>query len=103
MAKKSVVARNEKRIYLNKKFIDKRRTLKNMIMDKSSDLSINDRIKLSTELSALPRNSAKVRIRNRCAMTGRPRGYYRHFGLSRSALRMMASFGMLPGVQKESL
>jgi small subunit ribosomal protein S14 len=102
MAKKSVVVRNKKRIMLSKKFESKRMELKKAIMDKSENVTIFDRVKLSAELSALPRNSSKTRIRNRCFMTGRARGYYSYFGLSRLSLRKMASFGMLPGVKKAS-
>ncbi len=101
MAKKSVVARNQKRIMLNKKFDAKRQALKKAIMNKNA--SISERIKLSAKLSSLPRNSAKTRIRNRCFITGRARGYYGYFGLSRIMLRKMASFGLLPGVRKKSL
>jgi small subunit ribosomal protein S14 len=103
MAKKSVVARNKKRIVLNEKFFKKRLDLKNAIMSKSDNLTPFDRVKLSAKLSALPRNSAKNRIRNRCFITGRARGYYSYFGLSRLMLRHMASFGLLPGVTKKSL
>ena len=103
MAKKSVVARNKKRIMLSKKFEAKRLALKKAIMDKSESVTILDRFTLSAELSALPRNSSKTRIRNRCFVTGRARGYYGYFGLSRLSLRNMASFGMLPGVKKKSL
>jgi small subunit ribosomal protein S14 len=101
MAKKSVVARNNKRISLNKKFNEKRLALKKSIMNKK--ISISERIKLSAKLSGLPRNSSKTRIRNRCFVTGRSRGYYGYFGLSRIILRSMASFGLLPGVRKKSL
>jgi small subunit ribosomal protein S14 len=103
MAKKSVVARNKKRIMLNQKFAEKRMKLKEAIMSKEKGLTPFDRVKLSAELSALPRNSAKNRIRNRCFITGRARGYYSYFGLSRLMLRHMASFGLLPGVTKKSL
>ena len=102
MAKKSVVARNKKRIFMNQKFSEKRMKLKKALMNKSSDITPFDRVKLSAELSAIPRNSAKCRIRNRCFITGRARGYYGYFGLSRLMLRHMASFGMLPGVLKKS-
>jgi small subunit ribosomal protein S14 len=102
MAKKSVVIRNKKRINLNQKYHVKRREIKLKIMDKDLNISIFDKIKLSADLSSLPRNSSKVRIRNRCFVTGRARGYYRYFNLSRLSLRDMASFAMLPGVFKES-
>ena len=101
MAKKSVVARNKKRILLNKKFDERRKALKEAIMNKKT--SVSERIKLSARLSNLPRNSSKTRIRNRCFITGRARGYYGYFGLSRIMLRTMASFGLLPGVRKKSL
>ena len=101
MAKKSVVARNKKRISLNEKFDERRKALKEAIMNKKT--SVSERIKLSAKLSNLPRNSSKTRIRNRCFITGRARGYYGYFGLSRIMLRTMALFGLLPGVRKKSL
>ena len=68
----------------------------------SKTLSLEERFIAQTKLAQLPRNSSKVRIRNRCELTGRPRGYYRRFNLSRITLRELASFGMLPGVKKSS-
>ena len=103
MAKKSVAARNKKRILLSKKFEDRRSVLKAVIMDRSSSLESSERTRLSAELSALPRDSSKTRVRNRCFVTQRARGFYSYFGLSRLSLRQMASFGLLPGVKKKSL
>lgn len=103
MAKKSVAARNKKRILLNKKFENQRAILKSAIMNKSIEIESGERTRMSAELSSLPRDSSKTRIRNRCFVTERARGYYSYFGLSRLSLRQMASFGLLPGVKKRSL
>jgi small subunit ribosomal protein S14 len=88
MAKKSVEARQRKREVLNAKYADKRAALKAAGDYKALDL--------------LPKNSSPVRLRNRCKLTGRPRGYMRHFGLSRNMFRDMASQGKIPGVTKAS-
>jgi small subunit ribosomal protein S14 len=88
MAKKSVEARQRKREALNAKFADKRAALKAAGDYKALDL--------------LPKNASPVRLRNRCMLTGRPRGYMRHFGLSRNMFRDMASQGKIPGVTKAS-
>jgi small subunit ribosomal protein S14 len=69
---------------------------------KDRSLPMEDRLMAVRKLSEMPRNSAKVRIRNRCALTGRSRGVYRKFGLSRIKLRELASAGQLPGVVKSS-
>ncbi|MDR1333514.1 MAG: 30S ribosomal protein S14 [Holosporales bacterium] len=100
MAKKSSIENNQKRMRLvgNKK--DTRARLRAEI--RRSDISFEDRLAAVHKLAEMPRNSSAVRIRNRCALTGRPRGYYRKFGLSRIALRELASNGMLPGVVKAS-
>lgn len=103
MAKKSVEMRNKKRIDLSLKFEEQRKSLKEALMNKSSEVTIRERMKISAELAALPRNSSKTRIRNRCFVTQRARGYYSYFGLSRLSLRQMASFGLLPGVKKRSI
>lgn len=100
MAKKSSVARNEKRRRLAEKYAEKRRQLQDVIKDASS--SSEARAEARIEMSKLPRNANPVRIRNRCQVTGRPHGYIRYFGLSRIAFREMAHAGELPGVKKAS-
>jgi small subunit ribosomal protein S14 len=100
MARTAQVQTNEKRKRLTKQYANKRAALKALIMDKST--KIEDRFTAVMKLSKLPRNSSAIRIRNRCMVTGRPRGYYRKFQMSRIALREMASYGLLPGVTKAS-
>ena len=100
MAKKSMVARDEKRRRLAKKFESKRTALKAIIQDQDS--SAEDRFKASLKLAELPRNSSTTRIRNRCLVTGRPRGYYRKLKMSRIALRELGSQGKIPGLVKSS-
>lgn len=99
MAKKSMIERDRKRIRLSQKYAEKRNRLKQSI---SETFSMEDKLVLHRQLQQLPRNSAPVRIRNRCALTGRPRGYYRDFGVSRHVLREYALQGVLPGVRKAS-
>lgn len=100
MAKKSHIAREVKRAKLVKQFAEKRDELRT----KQSDvkLSIDERIAAGIALNKLPRDSSKSRIRNRCKITGRPRGGYRKFGISRIKFREFASFGLIPGVTKAS-
>lgn len=100
MAKKSAIAKNKYRQKLAIKFESKRKKLKDTIMNK--DISMEERFNAQLKLSELPRNSSKVRIRNRCELSGRPRAYYRKFKLSRIALRDLASIGHLPGIVKSS-
>ena len=100
MAKKSAVEKNNRRRRMTERFAQKRAALKAIIMDKSRDPE--ERFDATLKLAELPRNGSKVRIRNRCILTGRPRGYYRKFGLSRVALRELASEGQIPGVVKSS-
>ena len=100
MAKKSSVNRNKKRIALTLKFADKRKKLKKMIMDKK--LSLEERFKAQLKLSKLPRNSSKIRVRNRCQITGRPHGVYRKLKISRIALRQLGLEGKIPGMVKSS-
>jgi small subunit ribosomal protein S14 len=100
MAKKSMIEREKKRNKLVEKYADKRAILKDQLSDLS--LSQQERVTLHRELQQLPRNSAPTRLRNRCWLTGRSRGYYRDFGLSRHVLREMAHQGLLPGVTKSS-
>lgn len=100
MAKVSAVERNKKRERLVKKNASRRKALKATIHNR--DLPPEERFHAVLKLAELPRNSAKNRLRNRCAMTGRPRGYHRKFNLSRNVLRELASRGELPGVTKSS-
>jgi small subunit ribosomal protein S14 len=100
MAKKSAVEKNNYRRELVKKMAGKRADLKTITQDRERDPE--ERFEATMLLAKLPRNSSKVRIRNRCAMSGRPRAYYRKFGLSRIALRTLASEGLIPGVTKAS-
>jgi len=100
MAKKSAVERNKKRKRMTGKFASRRASLKTVINDR--DLPPEDRFAAQLKLSKMPRNGSKTRIRNRCEMTGRPRGFYRKFKLSRIALRDLASLGLIPGVTKSS-
>ncbi len=89
MAKTSSVYRNLKRVKMAEKFNNRRQKLK-------------ERFQATLKLAELPRNSAKIRVRNRCKLTGRSRSYYRKFGVSRVELRDMASFGEIPGLVKSS-
>ncbi len=100
MAKKSAIEKNEKRRKLVTKFAGKRAALRAMAKDAS--LPPEDRFKARLRLNELPKNGAAVRLRNRCTVSGRPRGYYRKFGISRIALRELGSKGQLPGVVKSS-
>ena len=100
MAKTSAVERNEKRKRLVARYAAKRARLKAIARD--SSLPMEDRFVARLKLAELPRNSAAVRIRNRCTLTGRPRGYEGTFRLSRIALRELASRGQIPGMTKSS-
>ncbi len=100
MAKLSSVNKNNRRLKLAKKFANKRGSLKAIIMDK--ELPFDERLQAQIKLSALPRNGAKTRHRNRCELTGRARGVYRKFKLSRIKLRELGSFGRIPGLTKAS-
>ena len=100
MAKKSKIARNKKRIATVQKYAEKRKKLKTIIS--GSQYTDEQKFEAELKLRALPRDSSPTRIRNRCALTGRPRGFYRKFGLSRIALREQAMLGFLPGVTKAS-
>jgi small subunit ribosomal protein S14 len=99
MAKKSMIEREKKRQKLVDKYAQKREDLKEQF---ASATSQQEKLALHRQLQQLPRNSAPTRLRNRCWATGRPRGYYRDFGLSRHVLREMAHQGLLPGVVKSS-
>ena len=100
MAKKSAIERNKKRQRLIAKYATKRAELKDIIMNE--DLPIEERFKARLKLADLPRNSAPNRERNRCEVTGRPRGYYRKVKMSRIALRRLGSQGKIPGLVKSS-
>lgn len=100
MAKKSAINRDMKRRKMAANKADSRATLKAIIADK--DKPMEERFAAVLKLAEMPRNSSKTRIRNRCALTGRPRAHYRKFRLSRIALRELASRGELPGVTKSS-
>lgn len=100
MAKKSAIDKNLKRTKSVNSNAARRARLKAIVMDRS--LPIEERFQANLKLAEMPRNSAKIRLRNRCQVTGRPRGYYRKLGMSRIALRDLASFGQVPGVVKSS-
>jgi len=100
MAKLSSINKNNRRIKLSKKFYNKRKKLKDIVMNKS--LPLEERFKAQQKLSKLPRNSSKVRIRNRCQITGRPHGVYRKLKISRIALRELGLEGKIPGMIKSS-
>lgn len=100
MAKKSAVVKNERRKKLAKANAGKRAELKAIANDKNA--SFDERLKAMIKLSEMPRNSSKTRVRNRCEITGRPRGYYRKFSMSRIALRTLGAFGRIVGLKKSS-
>ncbi len=100
MAKTSAVERNRKRERMAKKFASRRNRLKAIAKD--SSMPAEERFAARLKLAELPRNSAPVRIRHRCELSGRPRGYYRKFKISRIALRDLASTGQIPGMLKSS-
>ena len=100
MAKTSMIHRDIKRKKLVKRYAGKRAELKAIIDDQSK--SEEERYEARLKLQALPRNSAPTRQRNRCAMTGRPRGTFRKFGLGRIKLREIAMRGEIPGMTKAS-
>jgi small subunit ribosomal protein S14 len=99
MAKKSMIEREKKRAHLVAKYADKRAELKEKFRTATSAA---EKLEIHRQIQRLPRNSAPSRKRNRCWLTGRPRGYYRDFGLSRNVLREWAHEGLLPGVVKSS-
>lgn len=99
MAKKSMIEREKKRQKLVDKYAQKREDIKEQIAQSASQ---QEKMNLHRQLQQLPRASSPTRLRNRCWVTGRSRGYYRDFGLSRHVLREMAHEGLLPGVTKSS-
>jgi small subunit ribosomal protein S14 len=100
MARSSSVKKNIRRKDLAKQYKGRRDSLSKIAKDQT--LSFEDRLKAQTKLSELPRNSAENRYRNRCSLTGRPRGVHRKFSLSRISLRDLASWGQIPGLVKSS-
>ena len=100
MAKKSQVLRDKKRQKLIVKHAAKRAELRKKLND--PEVSIEEKLEIQVAFSKLPRNSCPTRLKRRCEVSGRPRGYYRKFGISRIALRELAHQGMLPGVRKSS-
>ena len=100
MAKQSSIQKNLNRKKIVKKFNNRRQSLKKKIMQKS--LPMEERFKIQSKLNDLPRDSSKIRVRNRCELTGRTRGVYRKFGLSRIKIRELSMAGLLPGVIKSS-
>ncbi|MCV3241690.1 30S ribosomal protein S14 [Mesorhizobium sp. ZC-5] len=100
MAKTSSVEKNNRRRKLTDQYAAKRKALKAIVMDQK--LPIEERFRAQLKLAALPRNSAKTRIRNRCEVTGRPRAYYRKLKVSRIALRDLGNTGAIPGLVKSS-
>lgn len=100
MAKKSMVAREDKRKKLVLKYDTKRKAIREIIRDPNATFEQKETAHL--QLQKLPRDSSATRIRNRCAITGRPHGYYRKFGLSRNKLREATMRGDVPGVVKAS-
>ena len=100
MAKKSAIEKNLKRMKLVKRFEKKRAELKKIINNKKLELS--QRFEAQLKLNKLPKNSSKIRIRNRCEISGRPHGVYRKLKISRIALRQLGLQGKIPGLVKSS-
>ena len=100
MAKLSAVNKNKSRIKLSDRLYKKRAALKKIVMDKK--ITLEERFKAQQKLSKLPRNSAKIRVMNRCEITGRPHGVYRKLKISRIALRQLGLQGKIPGLVKSS-
>jgi small subunit ribosomal protein S14 len=100
MAKKSSIEKNNRRRKLTKKYSSRRSRLKAIARDKNTPME--ERFAATLKLAEMPRNSSATRIRNRCEVSGRPRGYYRKLKLSRIALRDLGSKGLIPGLVKSS-
>jgi small subunit ribosomal protein S14 len=100
MAKLSSINKNERRKKLVKQYADKYAKLKAIADDKNADET--ERLMARLKMAELPRNANPTRVRNRCATTGRPRGYYRKFGLCRVELRDLGNKGLIPGLTKSS-
>lgn len=100
MAKKSSIENNKRRKKLVSKYAGRRERL--LTTANNQELSLEERFEARLKLAALPRNSSKTRVRNRCIVSGRPRAYYRKIGMSRIALRELGSQGLIPGLVKSS-
>jgi len=100
MAKTSSIEKNKRRRNMVSRYAERRAELKRIAKD--TDLSLEERFQARLKLAELPRNSSAVRVRNRCEVTGRPRGYYRKLKVSRIALRELGSAGLIPGLVKSS-
>jgi small subunit ribosomal protein S14 len=100
MAKKSMVAREERRKHLVAKYAEQRARLREILKDPTA--SLEAKMEAQRKLQQLPRDSCPARVRNRCKLTGRPRGVYRKFGLGRNKLRELAMRGDIPGITKAS-
>ena len=100
MARLSSINTNNRRKEMADKFANRRQKLKDIVSNQ--ELSLDERIQATIKLSELPRNSSKIRFRNRCEVSGRPRAFYRKFRMSRIALRELGSMGMIPGLTKSS-
>ena len=100
MAKKSSIEKNDRRAKLAKQLAPRRARLKALARDR--DAAPEDRFEAQLKLAEMPRNGSPTRIRHRCSLTGRPRGYYRKFRMSRIAVRELASAGQIPGMVKSS-
>jgi small subunit ribosomal protein S14 len=100
MAKKGSIETNEKRKRLVKRYAEKRAALKAIATDRSAAPEVI--FKANLQLAEMPRSGARIRVRNRCMLTGRSRGNYRKFGISRIMLREMGNHGMIPGLKKAS-
>ena len=100
MAKRSMVEREKRRIHLSKKLYNKRASLRNIV--KSHEASMEEKLAASEKLQKLQRDSSASRVTNRCAITGRPKGFYRKFGLGRIKVREAAMRGDIPGLVKAS-
>ncbi len=100
MAKKSKIAKNDKRAELIERYAERRAELTAIIKDPEATYA--DKREAYQQIAKMPRDASATRYRNRCGITGRPRAYYRKFGMSRSALRQLAHNGELPGVRKAS-
>jgi small subunit ribosomal protein S14 len=100
MAKKSLITRNARRVKISSNCRTKREKLKKII--KNVNISFAERLGAQIKLSEMVKDGSKVRVRNRCALTGRPRGNLRKFGISRIAVRELASWGQIPGLIKSS-
>ncbi len=100
MAKKSAIEKNKRRIRMAKQQSNKREALRSIARNR--ELAPEERFEAYLKLAELPRDGSRMRVRNRCQLTGRPRGYYRKLKMSRIALRDLASIGQIPGMTKAS-